>query len=108
MTGYNRCLSGYDKTKDSQVPLHNCLLHSYKYFIGFAIGFVIVVVYVQTGRKTFRILSPDFAKHVHTISPSYGVMENGLSFQYPQDTSALSDVNSFSHFSVADNMSDEV
>jgi hypothetical protein len=58
--------------------------------------------------KSFRLLSPDFAPHAATISPTYGIMENGLSFQVSQDNSIISDVNTFNHFSKADNTDDPV
>ena len=33
------------------------------------------------GRKTFRILSPDNAVHMHTVGPTYAVSPNGFSYQ---------------------------
>lgn len=33
------------------------------------------------GRKTFKLLSPDYAPLLHTVGPTYGVSSNGFSYQ---------------------------
>lgn len=35
-----------------------------------------------SGNKKFRIISPNYAPILRTISPTYAVLNNGFSFQY--------------------------
>lgn len=58
------------------------------------------------GNKTFRIFSPDLATDMQTVSPTYAVAENGLSFRLTSPVKDFFGAND--HFSVATSVTDEV